>query len=266
LRVGFIGDIVGRVGRNAVSNNLKYFINKFELDFVVANAENASGGFGLTSTNAIELFESGIDVITGGNHSFDKKDSIELMSKMPIIRPYNHFAGVFGKGVANITKNGKSISVINLMGNYSMPHCNNAFLEVESALKECVSDNILIDFHAEATSEKNAFFHHLCGRITAIFGTHTHVGTDDLQILNSTAYVSDVGLSGAFDGVIGMDKEAPIKAFLTGLKHSFKVNEKARTIFQMIVFECEDGKCVDAFKIRLIDSIDEVQIQRALHF
>ena len=236
-RVGFIGDIVGRAGRSAVMQILPKFKREFELDFIVANAENASGGFGLTATNAHELLGCGIDAITGGNHSFDKKDVVALMDALPIIRPYNHFAGTAGRGAINLSKEGKSLSVVNLMGHYGLPHTNNAFLEAERALGECESENILIDFHAEATSEKNAFFRLFCGRVGAIAGTHTHVGTDDLQILNGTAYVSDVGLSGAFDGVIGMDAEAPVKSFLTGLKHSFKVNEKCRRIFQMVVFE-----------------------------
>ena len=266
MRVGFIGDVVGRGGRNVIARNLARLRDEFDLDFVVANCENASGGFGLSTQNANELLECGIDAITGGNHSFDKRDVAALMNELPIIRPYNHFAGVSGRGVINLERGDKSLSVINLMGHYGMPHTNNAFLEVENALKECESENILIDFHAEATSEKNAMFCHLSGRVSAIFGTHTHVGSDDLQIVSGTAYVSDVGLTGAFDGVIGMDKMAPIKTFLTGLKHSFSVNEKCRRIFQMIVFKCENGRCEDAFKIRIIDGIDEMQIQKALKF
>ena len=189
-----------------------------------------------------------------------------LMDALPIIRPYNHFAGTAGRGAINLNKDGKSLSVVNLMGHYGLPHTNNAFLEAERALKECESENILIDFHAEATSEKNAFFRLFCGRVGAIAGTHTHVGTDDLQIVSGTAYVSDVGLSGAFDGVIGMDAEAPVKSFLTGLKHSFKVNEKCRRIFQMVVFEFDGGRCTDAFKIRVIDGVGEPLVQRAVKF
>lgn len=266
MRVGFIGDVVGRVGRKIIAQNLMSIREKFGLDFVAANCENASGGFGLSAQNATELLSYGIDAITGGNHSFDKKEIVGLMNDLPIIRPYNHFEGVGGRGVINLKNGEKSLSVINLMGHYAMPYVNNAFLEVERALKECESENILIDFHAEATSEKNAFFRYMNGRVGAILGTHTHVGTDDLQILNYTAYASDVGLTGAFDGVIGMDKEAPIKTFLTGIKHSFSINEKCRRIFQMIVFDIEEGKCTDAFKIRIIDGIDDMQIQQALKF
>lgn len=266
MRAGFIGDIVGRAGRKIVAENVKKMRDKFELDFVIANCENASGGFGLSAQNAAELLECGIEAITGGNHSFDKKEIASLMDSLPIIRPYNHFAGTAGKGVINLKRGEKSLSIINLMGHYAMPHTNNAFLEAQNALKECESQNILVDFHAEATSEKNAIFGYLNGQVSAIFGTHTHVGTDDLQILNHTAYASDVGLSGAFDGVIGMDKEAPIKTFLTGFKHSFKVNERCRRIFQMIVFECEEGRCVDAFKVRVIDDIEDMQVQNALKF
>ena len=126
-RVGFVGDIVGRAGRSAVIQNLPKFKREFELDFIVANAENASGGFGLTATNAHELLGCGIDAITGGNHSFDKKDVVALMDALPIIRPYNHFAGTAGRGAINLSKESKSLSVVNLMGHYGLPHTNNAF-------------------------------------------------------------------------------------------------------------------------------------------
>lgn len=266
MRVGFIGDVVGRGGRSILQSNLAALKAKFEIDFVVANCENASGGFGLSAQNATELLACGIDAITGGNHSFDKKDIVALMGELPIVRPYNHFSGVSGRGVINLGRGDKSLSVINLMGHYGMPYVGNAFLEVENALKECASENILVDFHAEATSEKNAMFCHLAGRVGAVLGTHTHVGSDDLQILNGTVYATDVGLTGAFDGVIGMDKAAPLKTFLTGLKHSFSINERCRRILQMIVFDINSGRTVDAFKLRIIDGIDEMQIQKALKF
>ncbi|ASM38333.1 MAG: TIGR00282 family metallophosphoesterase [Campylobacter sputorum] len=261
MRVGFIGDVIGRPGREILISNVKEVKKTYKLDFVVANCENASGGFGINSKNAIEILKSGVDVITGGNHSFDQKDIVGLMDEMPILRPYNHYDGVSGKGIINL----KNLCVINLMGNYGLNITNNAFLSAKEAIAKSESKNILIDFHAEATSEKRAMMCYLNGEVSAIFGTHTHIGTDDLQIYNGTAYVTDVGLSGNYFDIIGFEASSPIKSFLTGLKHSFSVDKNAKRAFQMVVFDTDDnGKAVDAFKIRLIDGIDEILIQRAI--
>ncbi|WP_228568587.1 TIGR00282 family metallophosphoesterase [Campylobacter sputorum] len=265
MRVGFIGDVIGRPGREILISNVKEVKKTYKLDFVVANCENASGGFGINSKNAIEILKSGVDVITGGNHSFDQKDIVGLMDEMPILRPYNHYDGVSGKGIINLKKDNKNLCVINLMGNYGLNITNNAFLSAKEAIAKSESKNILIDFHAEATSEKRAMMCYLNGEVSAIFGTHTHIGTDDLQIYNGTAYVTDVGLSGNYFDIIGFEASSPIKSFLTGLKHSFSVDKNAKRAFQMVVFDTDDnGKAVDAFKIRLIDGIDEILIQRAI--
>ncbi|ASM36638.1 TIGR00282 family metallophosphoesterase [Campylobacter sputorum] len=265
MRVGFIGDVIGRPGREILISNVKEVKKTYKLDFVVANCENASGGFGINSKNAIEILKSGVDVITGGNHSFDQKDIVGLMDEMPILRPYNHYDGVSGKGIINLKKDNKNLCVINLMGNYGLNITNNAFLSAKEAIAKSESKNILIDFHAEATSEKRAMMCYLNGEVSAIFGTHTHIGTDDLQIYNGTAYVTDVGLSGNYFDIIGFEASSPIKSFLTGLKHSFSVDKNAKRAFQMVVFDTDDnGKAVDAFKVRLIDGIDEILIQRAI--
>lgn len=265
MKVGFIGDVVGRPGREILVANIAEFKKKYKLDFVVANCENASGGFGINSKNAMEILQSGVDVITGGNHSFDQKDIINLMDQMPILRPYNHYSSVSGKGIINLSKNEKKLCVINLIGNYGFNLTNNAFLSVKEAILNSESKNILIDFHAETTSEKRALMCYLNGKVSAIFGTHTHIGTDDLQIYNGTAYVTDVGLSGNYFDVIGFEKTSPIKSFTTGLKHSFSVDKNAKRAFQMIVFDIDkNGNTVDAFKLRLIDGIDEILIQRAI--
>lgn len=265
MRVGFIGDVIGRPGREILISNVKEVKKTYKLDFVVANCENASGGFGINSKNAIEILKSGVDVITGGNHSFDQKDIVGLMDEMPILRPYNHYDSVSGKGIINLKKDNKNLCVINLMGNYGLNITNNAFLSAKEAIAKSESKNILIDFHAEATSEKRAMMCYLNGEVSAIFGTHTHVGTDDLQIYNGTAYVTDVGLSGNYFDIIGFEASSPIKSFLTGLKHSFSVDKNSKRAFQMVFFQTDDnGKAVDAFKVRLIDGIDEILIQRAI--
>ncbi|QOQ88177.1 YmdB family metallophosphoesterase [Campylobacter corcagiensis] len=231
---------------------VKVYKDKFQLDFVVANCENASGGFGLSSTNALEIFDYGVDGITGGNHSFDKKDIIPLMEKMPIIRPFNHYDAP-GSGVLNLEKNGENLSIINMLGIMGSNIAKNAFLVTNEALKLCKSKNILIDFHGQMTSEKMAYMWEFKGKVSAIFGTHTHVGTDDLKIELGTSYVSDAGLVGARQGVIGMDGDISVAGFKSGLKQSFKVNNTYKKIFQMIIVEVLDGKSSDVFKVKVID-------------
>lgn len=255
MRVGFIGDIVGSPGRVEIAKFAKFYKEKFELDFLVANAENASGGFGLSAKNAVEILGCGIDCITGGNHSFDKKEIIDLMPDLPIIRPYNLYNAP-GKGIINLHKNGQSLSVVNLLGIMGLNIAKNAFLCVDEILQNCESENILIDFHAEMTSEKMAFLWHNRGKFSAIFGTHTHVGTDDLKITNGTIFACDVGLTGSREGVIGMDGDVSVKGFESGLKQAFFVNKTYKTIFQMIVAEISQGRAVSGFKFRLIDGVE----------
>lgn len=252
MRFGFIGDVVGRPGREMIKQYAKHYKDKFKLDFIVANCENASGGFGLSATNALEILEYGVDAITGGNHSFDKKDIIPLMDKMPIIRPFNHYNAP-GSGVINLEKNGESLSVVNMLGIMGTNIAKNAFLVTDEALELCKSENILIDFHGEMTSEKMAYMWEFKGRVLAIIGTHTHVGTDDLKIEDGTAYASDAGLVGARQGVIGMDGDISVAGFKSGLKQAFKVNTSYKKIFQMIVVEALDGKAVDIFKVKVLD-------------
>lgn len=252
MKIGFIGDVVGSPGRDELKKNVKFYKEKFGLDFIVANCENASGGFGLSAKNSGEILESGIDAITGGNHSFDKKDIIPLMDELPIIRPYNLYEAP-GRGVLNLKKDDKSLSIINMQGIIGLNIAKNAFYEIDEAIKKCESKNILVDFHAEMTSEKMAFFWANKGKVSAILGTHTHVGTDDLHINDGTIFTCDVGLTGAREGVIGMDAQASINGFITGRKQAFNVNKTYKTIFQMVVCEILEGKAVSGFKIRLID-------------
>jgi len=267
MKIGFIGDIVGKPGRSMLEMYLRKLRQEFGLDLVIANGENASHGFGLGSQHAKELFSYGADILTGGNHSWDKKEIIPLLDVMPILRPLNYPQGVPGKGVSVLHVKDEKVAIINVMGHYGMPMVENPFLRAQKVVDELRAEdveNIIIDFHAEVTSEKRAMHMLLKGKVSAILGTHTHVGTDDLQIVDGTCYVTDVGLSGARDGVIGMDKDAPLKRFLTGLPASLEIPKKCKKILQMVIMEMEEGKCVEAFKLRVFDDQERI-IARAVH-
>ncbi len=256
MRVAFIGDIVGRPGRDMIKKYLKEIKDEYEVDFTIANYENASHGFGLTTKNANELFSFGVDVMSGGNHSWDKKEIEMLFETHEILRPHNYPDGVAGTGCKVYDVCGEKLAVLNLMGHYSMPYTQNVFITAKQTvleLKEEGIKNIFIDFHAEATSEKRAMLMMLQGEISAIIGTHTHVSTDDFQIANNTAYLTDIGLTGCRDNVIGMDSKVPIKQFLTGLKGHFDIPKKCKKILQIAIMEFENGKCIDAFKLKYFD-------------
>ena len=255
MRVAFIGDIVGRPGREIIRDNLKALKKEFEIDFVVANGENASHGFGLTVKNCDELLSYGIDVITGGNHTWDKKkDMHELLISKPVLRPHNYPDGVIGTGLKTLDE---KLAILNIMGQYGMPNTDNAFniaiKEVQNLHNQGIKD-ILIDFHAEATSEKAVMLQLLKNRVSAIFGTHTHIGTDDLSIIENTAFVTDVGLTGCNDGVIGMEAKEPINKAIYGVSNHFDIAKKCAKIMQMIVFDTDNGKCENAFKIKLLQN------------
>ena len=266
MRIGFIGDIVGRPGRKMVRRFLPELRESEKLDFVVANYENASHGFGLTEKNAMELFKTGIDVMTGGNHTWDKKEIKGLLESLPLLRPINYPEGVPGRGVRVFDVTGEKLAVVNIMGHYGMPMVDNPFIAANRIVDTLVSEgieNIFIDMHAEATSEKRALLMMLREKVSAIFGTHTHVGTDDLVIDSGCAYVTDAGLTGCRDNVIGMDAKVPIERFLTGLPGRFDVPDKCRAILQMIVVELCDGRAVEAYKIRVYDEGDRETVLQA---
>lgn len=254
MRIGFIGDIVGRPGRRIIKERLSKIKAEFGIDFVIANSENASHGFGLTVKNFDELQKAGIDIMTGGNHTFDKKkDMIALLESKPILRPDNYPAGVPGKGVMVAEVNGEKLAVVNLMGLYGMPQVENPFnwaTRVITELREDGIKNIFVDFHAEATSEKRVMMMMFKGKVSAICGTHTHVSTDDLTIDEGTAYLSDIGLTGCRDNVIGMDKYVPIEKATTGIGGHFNVPNNCKAIMQMMVVDINDGKATNSFKIK----------------
>ena len=262
MKIGFIGDIVGKPGRLIIKKHLQRLRQEHFIDFTIANYENASHGFGLTQKNCDELLGYGIDMMTGGNHSFDKKEILNLFETYPIIRPVNYPKETPGEGLFKTTLLGKELVVINLMGHYTMPMIDNPFTMIESIvakLKEEGIRHIIIDMHAEASSEKQALLHMLKSNVSAILGTHTHVATDDLHIAEGCCYVTDVGLTGCRDGVIGMESKVPIKRFLTGLGGHFDVPDKCKAIFQMVVFELDDeGRCRAAEKIKIYDDMPKI--------
>lgn len=267
MKIAFIGDVVGKPGRSMLQTYLKKIRSEFALDMVIANGENASHGFGLSIEHAKELLSYGVDIISGGNHSWDKKEIIPLLDSMPILRPLNYPDGVPGNGVKVLRIRDEEVAIVNVLGHYGMPMVENPFLRAKKAVEDLHVKGIktiIMDFHAEVTSEKYAMLHLLKSQVSAILGTHTHVGTDDLQIVDGTCYVSDVGLSGCRDGVIGMDKEAPLKRFLTGLPASLEIPKKCKKILQMVILEIEEGQCVEAYKLRIFDDQERV-IARALH-
>jgi len=256
LRLLFIGDIVGRPGREMIKEYLHRLKEEYNVDFVIANYENASHGFGLTSKNAKELFGYGIDCMTGGNHTWDKKEITPLLESEAILRPLNYPQGVVGKGIEVFNVAGEKLAVINIMGHYGMPMCENPFLTAQKVVQELQEQNIkniFIDLHAEASAEKRGMMMLLEGKVSAIVGTHTHIGSDDLQISRGTMYLSDVGLSGCRDNVIGMDKKAPLNQFLTGIKGHFDIPKKCKRILQCVVFELKEGITQSAQKIRVFD-------------
>ncbi len=263
MKLAFIGDIVGRPGRKIIKERLSGIRSVYGIDLCIANGENASHGFGLTVKNASELFNCGVDIITGGNHSWDKKkDMLILLETKPVLRPDNYPSGIAGSGVKVLEVDNKKVAIINLMGLYGMPQVLNPFTHAVEVIDKLMVDgvnHIFIDFHAEVTSEKRVMMQLLKGKVSAICGTHTHVGTDDLEISDGTFYVTDVGLTGCRDNVIGMDSKVPIQKALTGLGGHFDVPNSCRSIMQIVIFDLdENGKCIDALKIKCFDDKEDV--------
>lgn len=243
MKVLFIGDIVGKTGRIAVKSLLPLIVNKYKIDLVIANGENAAGGFGITEKVASELFSYGIHILTSGNHIWDKKESIPYISKESrIIRPLNYPPGVPGFGSITYTVRDKKIGIINLSGRVFMSNIDCPFRVGLSEIERLKNETniIIIDFHAEATSEKIAFGYYVDGKASAVIGTHTHVQTADERILpGGTAYITDVGMTGPADSVIGIDKEQIIERFLLQMPKKFET-AKGTGIFSGVVIDIED--------------------------
>jgi metallophosphoesterase (TIGR00282 family) len=224
MRILFLGDLVGRSGRDAAIEQLPKLRRELGIDLAIVNGENAAGGFGITEKICGELYQAGADVVTTGNHVWDQRETVSFIGNDPrLLRPLNFPAGTPGQGSGVYrTKANKKVLVMNLMGRLFMDPLDDPFAAVELALRSYAMpgsvDAIVIDFHAEATSEKMAFAHMLDGRVSMVIGTHTHVPTADQQILpGGTAYMSDAGMCGDYDSVIGMEKPVPIARFVRKL-------------------------------------------------
>jgi metallophosphoesterase (TIGR00282 family) len=227
VRILFIGDIVGKPGRELVRRGLGALVGHHAIDVVIANVENAAAGFGITREIGDQLLEWGIDVMTSGNHIWDKKEALDYIGAEPrLIRPANYPAGVPGRGrYVTRTRNGASVGVVNLMGRVFMPVTDDPFTIVLRELEALAERTriVFVDFHAEATSEKIAMGWHLDGRATAVVGTHTHVQTADERILpKGTAYLTDVGMTGPHDSVVGVEIDAALRRFRTALPARFE--------------------------------------------
>ncbi len=224
MRILVIGDVVGKPGRRAVQTLVPSLRRDEGIDLVIANGENAAGGFGLTADTAYELLESGVDVLTSGNHIWDQKEIIPYLDEgLPLVRPAN-YPDAPGRG-SLVHDN---VLVVNLMGRVFMPALDCPFRAADQILREEGASSappvIIVDFHAEATSEKQAMGWYLDGRVSAVLGTHTHVGTVDTRILpKGTAFVSDVGMTGPMDSVIGSEVSAVVDRFLTGMPQRLPV-------------------------------------------
>ena len=232
MKILFIGDIFGRPGRNIVRERLKGLVREYGIDLVLANGENAAAGFGITPPLAEDLFELGIDVMTTGNHIWDKREIIDYFASADgnphsparrLLRPANYAPSLPGHGVYEGSKNDVSYAVINLQGRVFMTSNDDPFRKTDELLQQIKAKIIFVDIHAEATSEKIALGWYLDGRVSAVVGTHTHVPTADERVLpKGTAYITDVGMTGPYDGVIGVNKEQIITRFLNNMPTRFE--------------------------------------------
>jgi len=232
MRILFIGDIFGRPGRNIVKERLAGLARDQAVDLIIANGENAAAGFGITPLLAEELFELGIDVITTGNHVWDKRELVDYFESengnqhspaRRLLRPANYASGLPGWGVYEGSKNNVAYAVINLQGRVFMASNDDPFRTADRVLKEISAKVVFVDMHAEATSEKISLGWYLDGRVTAVVGTHTHVPTADERVLpRGTAYITDVGMTGPYDGVIGVQKDQVVGKFLNNMPVRFE--------------------------------------------
>jgi metallophosphoesterase (TIGR00282 family) len=261
------GDIVGRPGREVIFQHLPDLKRKLSIDFILLNVDNATHGFGINPDMARQFFEIGVDVLTGGNHLFDQKDIIGFLEKeKKILRPANMSSCVSGSGVLDtIAANGRRIIVIHLIGQINMPIVgDNPFCYMDKVLSKYQMgknvDAIIIDFHAEVTSEKNALGHYLDGRVSAVIGTHTHIPTSDERILErGTAFQTDMGMCGDYNSVIGMQKTTIVEKFLKGYSHQ-KISPvmSGNATLCGIIIDTDD-------KTGLATSVNSIKIGGSLH-
>ena len=243
MKILAVGDIVGLNGLNKLKEILPNLKQREKIDFVIVNGENVAGGMGITEKDFKQIIYAGADVVTLGNHTWSKKDVFNILDNEKLLRPANYPKGVIGKGYNIYKYKNKKIAVINLLGRTNMGILTeNPFIEADNIIKEISDkvDYIVIDFHAEATAEKIALANYLDGRVNIIFGTHTHVQTaDDYVLPKGTAYITDIGMTGPIDSVIGMDKKASIKRFVTTLPEKYKIAD-GESKFNSCLFELND--------------------------
>ena len=241
MKVLAVGDIVGENGLRKLKETLPNLVESENVDFVIVNAENSAGGMGITKQIFQDLLALKVDAITMGNHTWGKKDIFSFIDHPKMIRPANYSKGVVGKGYRVYECKGKKIAVINLIGRTDMGVLSeNPFLVVDGLLKEIQADYIFVDFHAEATAEKIAMKYYLDGKVTAVFGTHTHIQTADEEVTNlGTGYITDIGMTGPTESVIGMDVQVSIKRFVTSLPERYKLAE-GKCELNGCIFEIDD--------------------------
>lgn len=259
MKILFIGDIFGESGRDALKARMNEMKNIYKPDFCIANGENAAGGKGISYNTAQDIFDSGVDVITMGNHTWARKEILNIIdSGIKIVRPANYPKGVPGKGRLIIEKNGTRLAVVNLLGRVYMDQpvdCPFQTIDRELGYLKGQADVILVDFHGEATSEKIAMAYYLDGRVTCVVGTHTHVQTADERILEKgTAYISDVGMTGPADGIIGVNRDLIIKKFTLGLPIQHEIAEGRVQINAVVITVDNETKKAVEIK-RIIDYI-----------
>ena len=246
MKILAIGDIIGEVGVKELKNKLYQIRQKEEIDFVIVNGENAAEGMGITEKNFNDIISQNVDVVTMGNHTWGKKEIFKFIDHPKLIRPANYPKGVVGKGYNIYECKNKKIAVINLIGRTDMNILSeNPFILVDEILEEIKekADIIIVDFHAEATAEKIAMGYYLDGRVNIVYGTHTHVQTADETILEKgTAYITDIGMTGPKNSVIGMDVDVSIKRFITTLPERYKLAE-GKCVLNGCIFDIDDNTC-----------------------
>jgi len=255
LNILTVGDVIGKPGRRALQQLLPGLINEYDIELVIANGENAAHGIGITVKTAQELLDTGVDVITSGNHIWAQREIANSMDgELPLIRPLNFPPGVAGSGYLAV----KGVLIVNLIGRVFIGQADCPFRAMDALLSSLrpLPKMILVDFHAEATSEKIALGRYLDGRVSAVLGTHTHVGTTDSQILpGGTAYVTDIGMVGPLDSIIGDDVDNVLNSFLTGLPHRLSVG-KGISALDAILLDIDDetGRALSIERIRREES------------
>jgi metallophosphoesterase (TIGR00282 family) len=260
MKLIMIGDIFARPGREAIQKYIPVLREKYTPDFIIANADNASHGLGVSTINVKELYEYGVDLLTGGDHVWHQKDLLPHLDRAPwVLRPLNYPQGTPGKGFHILEKDGKRLLVIHALGRLFMDKMiDDPFAAIDKLLSGYTmgknTDGIVVDFHAETTSEKNTLGQYLDGRVSAVVGTHTHIPTADMRIFSGgTAFITDLGMTGDYDSVIGAEKDTPISNFRTGLKLGHLQPAKGEATLCGLFIETDDatGKAIKIEQIKL---------------